>query len=424
MKQVVNVGLLGLGTVGGGVYKVLRNFKDVEILKIAVKDKDLAQDIEGLDRNLLTEDAKIIVTNPDIDIIIEVIGGTGAAYEFIKMALENGKHVVTANKELIAKKGDELFDIAKANNVLLLFEAAVGGGIPIIMPMKMSLAANKFEKIAGILNGTTNYILTKMDEENADYEVVLKEAQELGYAEADPTGDVLGYDAAYKIAILASIAFKKKIDQAQIYREGIDTLNPIEFKYANDFGYKIKLIALAQAIGNKLDVRVHPMLVSTEHPLAHINNVTNSVVIKAQPVNQVMFTGPGAGEMPTASSVCADVLAIVSEIHSTNNLLPEMRCNNTEKVDILPIDETVNKYFIRIDADDTPGVIGCIGNICSKYGINLSYIVQKDVTKDGLATIVILTGFCKEKSVIAALNELSSLTSIKNVHKTIRVMEL
>ncbi len=424
MKQVVNVGLLGLGTVGGGVYKVLRNFKDVEILKIAVKDKDLAQDIEGLDRNLLTEDAKIIVTNPDIDIIIEVIGGTGAAYEFIKMALENGKHVVTANKELIAKKGDELFDIAKANNVLLLFEAAVGGGIPIIMPMKMSLAANKFEKIAGILNGTTNYILTKMDEENADYEVVLKEAQELGYAEADPTGDVLGYDAAYKIAILASIAFKKKIDQAQIYREGIDTLNPIEFKYANDFGYKIKLIALAQAIGNKLDVRVHPMLVSTEHPLAHINNVTNSVVIKAQPVNQVMFTGPGAGEMPTASSVCADVLAIVSEIHSTNNLLPEMRCNNTEKVDILPIDETVNKYFIRIDADDTPGVIGCIGNICSKYGINLSYIVQKDVTKDGLATIVILTGFCKEKSVIAALNELSSLISIKNVHKTIRVMEL
>ena len=424
MKQVVNVGLLGLGTVGGGVYKVLRNFKDVEILKIAVKDKALAQEIDGLDRSLLTEDAKIIVTNPDIDIIIEVIGGTGAAYEFIKMALENGKHVVTANKELIAKKGDELFEIAKANNVLLLFEAAVGGGIPIIMPMKMSLAANKFEKIAGILNGTTNYILTKMDEENANYEEVLKEAQELGYAEADPTGDVLGYDAAYKIAILASIGFKKKIDQEQIYREGIDTLSPIEFKYANDFGYKIKLIALAQSVGSKLDVRVHPMLVSTEHPLAHINNVTNSVVIQAKPVNQVMFTGPGAGEMPTASSVCADVLAIVSEIHTTNNLLPEMKCNNTEKADIIPIEETVNKYFIRIDADDTPGVIGNIGNICSKYGINLNYIIQKEITKEGLATIVILTGLSKEKDVLTALDELSNLTAIKNIHKIIRVMEL
>ncbi|MCQ2958289.1 MAG: homoserine dehydrogenase [Candidatus Gastranaerophilales bacterium] len=424
MEQVVNIGLLGLGTVGGGVYKVLRNNPAVNIVKIAVKDKNEVQEIDGLDKNLLTEDAKVIVTNPDIDIIIEVIGGTGAAYEFIKMALERGKHVVTANKELIAKRGDELFEIAKQNNVLLLFEAAVGGGIPIIMPMKMSLAANKFEKIAGILNGTTNYILTKMDEDNADYEVVLKEAQELGYAEADPTGDVLGYDAAYKIAILASIAFKKKIDQSQIYREGIDTLSPIEFKYAEDFGYKIKLIALAQSVGNKLDVRVHPMLVSKTHPLAHINNVTNSVVMQAQPVNQVMFTGPGAGEMPTASSVCADVLSIVSEIHTTNFLLPEMRCNNTEKADILPIDETENKYFIRIDATDTPGVIGSIGNICSKFGINLNYIIQKDVTKDGMATIVILTGMCKEKDLITALNELSNLSSINTIHKLIRVMEL
>lgn len=423
MKQVVNIGLLGLGTVGGGVFKVLKDRKDVEIIKIAVKDKETAQEIEGLDRSLLTEDAKIIVTNPDIDVVIEVIGGTGAAYEFIKIALENGKHVVTANKELIAKKGDELFEIAKANNVLLLFEAAVGGGIPIIMPMKMSLSANKFEKIAGILNGTTNYILTKMDVENADYEAVLKEAQELGYAEADPSGDVLGFDAAYKIAILASIGFKKKIDQEQIYREGINELSPIEFKYADDFGYKIKLIALAQAVGEKLDVRVHPMLVSTEHPLAHINNVTNSIVIKAQPVNQVMFTGPGAGELPTASSVCADVLAIVSEIQTTNKLLPQMRCENTQKAEIIPIEETTNKYFIRIDADDTPGVIGSIGNICSKYGINLNYIVQKEIN-EGLATIVIMTGFTKEKDVHTALDDIAKLSSIKEVHKTIRVMEL
>ena len=424
MKQIVKVGLLGLGTVGGGVYKVLRNNPDVEIVKIAVKDKNEVQEIEGLDKSLLTEDAKIIVTNPDVDIIIEVIGGTGAAYEFIKIALENGKHVVTANKELIAKKGEELFEIARSNNVLLLFEAAVGGGIPIIMPMKMSLAANKFERLAGILNGTTNYILTKMDQDNADYDKVLREAQELGYAEANPDGDVLGYDAAYKIAILASIAFKKKINQEDIYREGINQLSPIEFKYANDFGYKIKLIALAQDVNGKLDVRVHPMLVSINQPLAHINNVTNALVIQAQPVNQIMMTGPGAGEMPTASSVCADVLAIVSEIQTTNNLLPQMRSNNTQMAEIIPIEETVNKYFVRIEADDTPGVIGAIGNTCSKFGINLNYIIQKDVSENGLATIVILTGKTQEKSLNAALSEINNLCAIKEIHNVIRVMEL
>ena len=423
MKQVINVGLLGLGTVGGGVYKVLRYNTDVNIKKIAVKDKSLVQYIEGLDENLLTEDAKIVVIDPDIDIVIEVIGGVNAAYEFVKMALENGKHVVTANKELIAKKGEELFEIARQNNVLIMYEAAVGGGIPIIMPMRMSLAANNFEKIAGILNGTTNYILTKMDEENVSYETVLKEAQELGYAEADPSGDVLGFDAAYKIAILASIAFKKKINQSDIHREGIDELTPLDFAYADEFGYKIKLIALAQKLGEKLDVRVHPMLVPKEYPLAHINGVTNAVVIKAHPVNQVMFIGPGAGEMPTASSVCADVLSIVSEIQTTNVILPQMHPGNTQKATIASVEETSNKYFVRIDADDKIGVIGMIGSICEKNNINLTSIIQKGTTGD-YATIVILTGECKEMNLLSALDELRKNQTIKDIHKVIRVMEL
>ncbi len=423
MKQVINIGLLGLGTVGGGVYKVLRYNTNVNIKKIAVKDKSLVQYIEGLDENLLTEDAKIVVVDPDIDIIIEVIGGVTAAYEFVKMALENGKHVVTANKELIAKKGEELFEIARQNNVLIMYEAAVGGGIPIIMPMRMSLAANTFEKIAGILNGTTNYILTKMDEENVPYETVLKEAQELGYAEADPSGDVLGFDAAYKIAILASIAFKKKINQADIHREGIDELTPLDFEYADEFGYKIKLIALAQKLGEKLDVRVHPMLVPKEYPLAHINGVTNAVVMKAHPVNQVMFIGPGAGEMPTASSVCADVLAIVSEIQTTNVVLPQMHPGNTQKATIASVEETSNKYFVRIDATDTIGVIGTIGTACEKHNINLTSIIQKGTTGN-YATIVILTGECKEINLQSALSELRKNETIKDIHKIIRVMEL
>ncbi|MDD3593650.1 MAG: homoserine dehydrogenase [Candidatus Gastranaerophilales bacterium] len=424
MQKQVNIGLLGLGTVGGGVFKVLKDNKAINIKKIAVKDKTQVQQISGLNPDLLTEDAKVIVIDPEIDIIVEVIGGVSPAFEFVKIALESGKHVVTANKELIAKKGEELFEIAKSNNALLLFEAAVGGGIPLIMPMKMSLSANKYEKLAGILNGTTNYILTKMDQEGADYESVLKEAQELGYAEADPTGDVQGFDTAYKIAILASIAFKKRINQEDIYREGIDELTPIEFAYADEFGYKIKLIALAQEAGSKLDVRVHPMLVSKNHPLAHINGVTNSLVINAQPVNQVMFTGPGAGEMPTASSVCADVLAIVSEIHTTNNLLPLMKCTHSQKAEIIDIENSSNKYFIRIDAKDTPGVIGNIGTICAKHDINLVKIVQKGVLENGLANIVILTGECVEKDLNTALEELAKTQSIAQVHKVIRVMEL
>jgi homoserine dehydrogenase len=424
MKKVINIGLLGLGTVGSGVYKVLQNFAVVNLKAISVKNINKKRNLPNLDESILTENPNSIVTDKSIDIIIEVMGGINPAYELIKTAISNKKHVVTANKELIAKHGAELFELAKENDVVILYEAAVAGGIPIIMPFKTALSANKIDKIAGILNGTTNFILSKMEAEGVEFDQVLKEAQELGYAEADPTADIQGYDAAYKIAILASLSFNKRINQEQIYREGIDKLTPFEFKYAEELGYKIKLIALAKQSKNKFDVRVHPMLVSKKHTLAHINGVLNAIVLEGYPVGQVMFSGPGAGELPTASSVAGDVLALADELQFTNKPLPMMRCKHQDEVKLIDINETINKYYIRIVTQNVPGVIGHIGTICGNHSINVSSIIQKEVLDDGSAMIVILTEDAVEKNIKSALNELCSLNSIKQIYNIIRVMDL
>jgi len=322
MHKKVSIGLLGLGTVGSGVVKVLNKFENIEIKKIAVKNLDKTRNIENLNPEILTTNPETIANDPDIQSVVEVIGGISPALELITKAIENGKHIVTANKELIAKHGKVLFNLAKKHNVVILYEAAVAGGIPIVMPIVQSLAGNKISKIAGILNGTTNYILTKMEEEGSSFEQVLKEAQDLGYAEADPAGDVQGHDAAYKVAILASIAFNKRININDIYKEGISNISPEDIKHANNFGYKIKLIALAQDVGEALDVRVHPMLVPKKHPLASINDVLNAVVVEGDAVGRVMFSGPGAGEFPTASSVAGDVLSLAGEIDKTGCPLP------------------------------------------------------------------------------------------------------
>ncbi|MFA6989938.1 MAG: homoserine dehydrogenase [Candidatus Gastranaerophilaceae bacterium] len=424
MSKVINVGLLGLGTVGRGVYKVLQNFGIVKIKKISVKNLSKKRNLSDFDETILTEDAMSIVTDKSIDIIVEVIGGVNTAYNLVKEAIINKKHVVTANKELIAKHGHELFELAKENDVVILYEAAVAGGIPIIMPFKTALCANKIDKIAGILNGTTNFILSKMESEGAAFDVVLKEAQELGYAEADPTGDIQGYDAAYKVAILASLAFNKRIEQDQIYREGIDKLTPFEFKYADELGYKIKLIAMAKQYKNKFDVRVHPMLVSKKHPLAHINGVLNAIVLEGYPVGQIMFSGPGAGELPTASSVSGDVLALADELQFTSRPLPMMRCKHQEHIKLMDINETVNKYYVTIVTKNVPGVIGHLGTICGNHGINVSSIIQKEILPDGSAMIVILTEESLEKNMKSAIDELSSLDSIKKIYNIIRVMDI
>ena len=422
MRKKISVGLLGLGTVGGGVVKVLNKFDNIEIQKIAVRNLDKARNIDNLNPDVLTTDAESIVNNPEIKIIVEVIGGINPALTLICKAIQNGKHIVTANKELLAKHGKQIFELAKKHNVVVLYEAAVAGGIPIVMPLVQSLAGNEISRIAGILNGTTNYILTKMEEEGSAFEDVLKEAQALGYAEADPTGDVQGYDAAYKIAILSSIAFGERINIEKIYRSGIDKISPEDIDHANELGYKIKLIAMAKNCENGLDVRVHPMLISKEHPLASINGVLNAIVVEGDAVGQVTFSGPGAGELPTASSVVGDILSIASELEKEEHPLPMMRCKHESDAVMLDISQTENKYYISVQANNTPGVIGELGTICGKYDINLYSIIQHGILEDGTARIVLLTEMASEKDVQSAVKAFKESPSVKSVMNLIRVM--
>ena len=403
-KENVKIGLIGLGTVGSGVFKTLKNFDNVEVVKIAVKNINKPRNIEGLDKTMLTDNPYEIVENPEIDIVVELIGGIEPAYDLIKKAIKNGKHIVTANKELLAKQGKELFSFAEENNKVILYEAAIAGGIPLIMPIKTILAGNKIHKIEAIVNGTTNYILTKMDMQGASYDEVLKEAQSLGYAEADPTGDVEGFDAAYKIATLATITFKKRIKIENIYREGITKIRAEDMEAANDLGYKIKLIASGQIDedGNA-DVRVHPMLVSKKATLAHIDYVTNAVTLTGHPIGSITLSGPGAGEFPTASSVVGDVLSIAAELGSSDYILPMMRCQHEEDANMIDISQTKNKYYLSIHANNTIGVIGKIGTICAENNISLASIVQKCVSEDNTAEITVITEIASESAMQNAI---------------------
>lgn len=418
----VKIGIIGLGTVGSGVFKTLRAFKNVEVVKIAVRNLNKPRNIDGLDNSIVTDKPFDVVNDPDIDIVVELIGGLEPAFELIKTAISNGKHIVTANKELLAKKGEELFKFAEEHNKVVLYEAAIAGGIPIIMPIKTILAGNKINRIEAILNGTTNYILTKMDVQGASYDCVLKEAQDLGYAEADPTGDVEGFDAAYKITTLATLAFRKRIKIENVYREGITKVRSEDMQAANDLGYKIKLIASAYlSEDGKADVRVHPMLVSKNSTLAHIDYVTNAVSLEGHPVGSITLSGPGAGEFPTASSVVGDILAIAAELNTTEYLLPMMRCNHQTAADVLHIEDTENKYYLSINAKNNKGVIGTIGKICADNRISLASIVQRGVMKDNTADITVITELCKEKDMQDAVKAFEDDEFINKVNSLIRV---
>lgn len=419
MKNKLKVGMIGLGTVGSGVFKTLQNFKDeVEIVQIATKDPDKNK---GVAFDNIVDDGFIVASNPEIDVLVEVAGGAGVMLEIWKTAIKNGKHIVTANKELLAKYGAEVFDLANENNVVILYEAAVAGGIPLINPIKTALRANKFTKVAGILNGTTNYILTKMEELKISYDVCLKDAQELGYAEADPTGDVEGFDTMYKIATLANIVFHKRIDIKEIYREGITKISDADIEHANDLGYKIKLIGLAQAVGDGVDVRVHPMLVPKKNVISKIDDVLNAVQLEGFPVGQIMFTGPGAGEFPTSSSVVGDILAISAEFNKNGQILPMNRCTHSEFADQINIRETENMYYISIKARNEVGTIGVIGTVCGKNRINLSSVLQKGTRDDGTAQIVVVTEAAKESDMQNAISELKSQGLV--INNLIRVMK-
>lgn len=407
MEKKIKIGLIGLGTVGSGVFKTLQSFDNVEVKSIAVRNINKKRNIKGLDESIVTDDAYKIVNDPEIDIVAELVGGLEPAFDLIATAIKNGKHIVTANKELLAKRGEELFKIAEEYNKVILYEAAIAGGIPIIMPIKTILAGNKINHIEAIVNGTTNYILTKMDVQGAQYSDVLKEAQELGYAEADPTGDVEGFDAAYKIATLASITFNKRIKIENVYREGITKIRAEDMKAANDLGYKIKLIASAHMDNNEnVDVRVHPMLVSKKSTLAHIDYVTNAVSLSGHPIGSVTLSGPGAGEFPTASSVVGDILAIAAEIGKSDYILPMMRCKHNDDAHMINISDTTNKYYISINAKNNKGVIGKIGTICANNDISLASIVQRCVSDDNTADITVITELVKEKNMQNAIKQI------------------
>ncbi len=422
MGREIKLGLIGLGTVGGGVFKVLKDFKNIKVQKIAVHNKKKKRNIEGLDESIITDNAFEVVNDPDIDIVCELIGGVNPAYDLIKTAIANGKHVVTANKELLAKHGEDLFNFAHEHNRVVLYEAAIAGGIPLIMPIKTILAGNRINKIQAILNGTTNYILTKMDVQAASYNQVLTEAQDLGYAETNPTGDVEGFDAAYKITTLATIAFGKRVKFDKVYREGITKIRPQDMKTANEMGYKIKLIASA-CIDNdgNADVRVHPMLVPMSKTLAHINYVTNAVTLSGFPVGEVTLSGPGAGEFPTASSVVGDILAIVSEINTSDYILPMMHCRHKENANMIDILDTSNKYYLSITANNKTGVIAKLGKACEINNISLASIVQKEIENNDYADITVITELCKEKAMRNVIDYLNNDESIISVNNLIRV---
>ena len=419
MSNKLRIGIIGFGTVGSGVYKTLQGRDDVEIVKIAVKNINKPRSVQTPD-GMITDNPYDIINDSSIDVLVELIGGVEPAWEYISTAIKNGKHIVTANKELLAKKGEELFNLAEEYNKVCLYEAAIAGGIPIIMPIKTILAGNTITKIQAILNGTTNYILTKMDVDGASYEDVLKEAQELGYAETDPTGDVEGFDAAYKITTLATIAFKKRVKIENVYREGISKIRKEDMKMANEFGYKIKLIANANIDENgNADVRVHPMLISKNTTLAHIDYVTNAVSMTGYPIGNIVLSGPGAGEFPTASSVVGDILAIKAEFGKTDYMLPMMRCHHEHRANPVHINDTFNKYYISITAPNAIGVIAKIGTICANKNISLASILQREVSENNTADIVVITEKCQERLIKEVVNELDNCT----VNSLIRVAD-
>jgi len=434
MKKI-GIGLLGLGTVGQGVATIINNPNDrhplveeLELVGIAVKNLQKKREI-SLPDSILTTNSLEIVNNPNIQIVVEVMGGIEPAKSLIIQAIRAGKSVVTANKAVIARHGEEIANEAKASGVYVLIEAAVGGGIPIIEPLKQSLGGNQITKVSGIINGTTNYILSRMDKEGVNYADVLKDAQELGYAESDPAADVEGSDAADKIAILSSLAFGGAINRAHIPTTGINRLEAIDVNYARKLGYGIKLLAISEKDKNQskveksqpLSIWVEPTLVPEDNPLAGVNGVNNAILVEGNPIGQVMFFGPGAGSGPTASAVVADILNIagiqaMSEKNSLN-LDPLLSAKSWRSCHVANEKEITKKNYIRLIAEDTPGVIGQVGTIFGQKKISIESIVQFDAS-DNVAEIVVITHKIKQGQLGEALSDIRSLPQVKRIAAT------
>lgn len=426
MEKIINVGLLGMGTVGTGVVKILtKNAHDilqkvgmsVNVKKIMVRQLDKPRNVET--NAEFTTNIDDILNDKEIDIVIELMGGMEPAKDYILRALRAGKHVVTANKDVVAKFGQEILEVAAEYKVDFLFEASVAGGIPIIRPLKQCLAANKISEVVGIINGTTNYMLTKMTNEGLDFDSVLAEAQAKGYAEADPTADVGGFDAARKIAILASIAFSSRVSIDDVYVEGITNISKEDIGYAKELGYVIKLLAIAKDDERGIDVRVHPAFVPTTHPLASVHDVFNAIYIKGDAVGETMFYGRGAGEMPTASAAVADVIDVARNIkHNANS---RILCTCYENKSFCPVEQTESPYYIRLLVEDKPGVLAAIAGAFGAQEVSLHSVIQKSKVAN-CSELVLITNQVADMSLRAAINTLVGLPVVNKVCNVIRVI--
>lgn len=428
-KKVIRAALLGFGTVGTGVYKVLEKQKEemipklgsqLEISKILVRNLQKAAS-KVKNPEILTNNWDEIVKDPEIDIVIELIGGIEPARTYILDALNAGKHVVTANKDLIAAHGKELLDAAEANHVDFLFEAAVAGGIPIIRPLKECLAGNHMAEVMGIVNGTTNFILTKMTQDGMEFKDALALATELGYAEADPTADIEGLDAGRKVAILASVAFNSRVVFDDVYIEGITKISAKDIRYAKEMGCAIKLLGVARNTDTGVEAYVCPMLIPNDHPLATVNDSYNAVFVHGDAVEDAMFFGRGAGELPTASAVVGDIFDIVRNIQA--GCCGRIGCTCYKHLPVKKMEDTYNRYFLRLHVEDRCGVLAEMTEVFAKYHVSIAQIIQKDSQNqdDHLAEVVVITSKVREGDFKTAVQELSNKSSVKRISKTIRV---
>jgi len=431
----INVGLLGLGTVGGGTLTVLRRNaeeitrragREIRVLRAAVRNLDKAKALA--DDLPLTTNPFDVVDDPDIDIVVELIGGLEPARELVLQAIANGKHVVTANKHLVAKHGNEIFAAAQAKGVIVAFEAAVAGGIPIIKALREGLTANRIEWLAGIINGTSNFILTEMRDKGAAFEDVLKEAQRLGYAEADPTFDIEGIDAAHKLTILSAIAFGIPMQFDRAYTEGISKLTREDVKYAEELGYRIKLLGIARRAENGIELRVHPTLIPERRLIANVDGAMNAVLVKGDAVGPTLYYGAGAGAEPTASAVVAD-LVDVTRLHTADphHRVPHLAFQPDQLADtpILPMDEVRTAYYLRLRAYDRPGVLADITRILADSNISIDAMVQKEPAEgEEQVNIILLTHVTVEKNVNAAIAKIEALDTVAGQVMRIRLEEL
>ena len=431
----INVGLMGLGVVGTGVAAHILGKasslaavtgRNVNLKKVLVRDITRSRDID-LPSGLLTTNAEDILADPEIHIVVEVIGGTDPVENHLKQALAAGKHIVTANKEVMAKSGPELLALARKNSANILFEASVGGGIPIVGCLMNELAANDIRSIRSIINGTTNYILTRMANERTSFDQALGEAQGLGYAEADPTNDIEGIDAAYKLTILASLAYRQPFQSADVYCEGISRLEPQDFRYAQELGYAIKSLAIANLDDGAVQLRVYPALVPSEHMLAKVDGVYNAVEVDGSLCGQVLFHGMGAGREPTTSAVVGDLIEVVRKMGSQSRSSGSQEWagpGNGAALTVRPIGDLQARYYIRLDVADNPGVLAQIAQVLGDGEISIAAVLQRDTDAEaGSAEIVITTHPAKEASMQNALQTMAGLSQVRRVSNVIRIEE-